>query len=216
MKLSKNTFDHLQHFSKINPNFLFKKGAEQTTIACSKNRLVMATLDTSFPTNFPIRDLSEFLKAVTSFSDPDIEFTKNKLIISENNEKIYFRPSNLKSLVLPGTGVKFPKTDYQFDIDRTQFLNLITAIKKHRLNYIFFNSDRKNLTITSDPTYRGSYVYEQFLGKIKDTFSFRFRAESLVCPIDDYEVSICTKGIARFQSKNCDYISYVAIENHKT
>lgn len=216
MKLSKNTFDHLKHFSTINPNFLFKKGAEQTTIAGTKGRLVSATLDTSFPLNFPIRDLRSFLKAVSSLNDPDVTFTKSKLTLSGKNERIYFKRGDIKSLILPSMEMKFPEADVEFDIDSSQFLTLINSLKRHYFSYMIFKGDGKTVITKTDSSYRDDYVYEQIIGKTDKKFSFRFIASNLVCPIDDYKVSISRKGVARFQSKTCDYISYVALEKSKS
>lgn len=215
MKLSKNTINQLKHFASISPNFIFKKGVEQTTIAGSKNRAVSATFDTAFPMNFPIRNLSGFLKAVSSLDDPDVKFTKSQLTISDSNGKIYFERGKIRNLVLPSKEIKFPEADMEFDIDTAQYSSLVSSLRKHHFYYVYLKGDGKSILAVSSPTYRGEYVYEQILGKTKKKFSFKFLVSSLICPIDDYKVSISSKGIARFQSKNCDYISYAAIEIEK-
>lgn len=212
MKLSKNTLDYLKHFSTISPNFIFKKGAQQNTIAGSKNRAAQATLDTSFPLDFPIRDLGGFLKAVSNFEDPDITFTKSQLTVSGADGKMFFKPSKGKDLIFPSKGINFPKADVEFEISSAQYSTLVRSLRKHRFYHIHFEGDGKSIRAITDQTYRGEYAYEQTLGKTKKKFSFRFLVSNLICPIDDYKVSISTKGIARFKSKNCDYISYLAIE----
>lgn len=215
MKLSKNTLDHLKHFSTINPNFLFKKGAEQSTIAGSKGRIVAATLDTSFPLDFPIRDLGIFLKAVSSLNDPDIEFTKSKLTLRGKDGKIYFKKSDPKNLVLPSKKITFPETDIEFDIGRDHFSTLINSLKKHHFYDVNFKGDGKAIVIKTNGSHREDYVFEQTIGKTDKKFSYRFVVSNLICPIDDYKVSISRKGIARFQSKSSDYISYIAVEKPK-
>jgi hypothetical protein len=212
MKLSKNTLDHLKHFSTINPNFLFQKGVEQTTIAGSKSRIVATTLDTSFPLNFPIRDLGIFLKAVSSLNDPDIKFTKSKLTISGDDGKISFKKSDIKNLILPSKKITFPATDIEFDINKTQFSTLINSLKRNHFYDVVFKGDGRTIIAKSETSHREDYVYEQSIGKTDKKFSFRFVASNLICPIDDYKVSISKKMIARFQSKSCDYISYIAVE----
>lgn len=215
MKLSKNTLDYLKHFSTINPNFIFKKGVHQSTIACSKNRVAIATLDTDFPLDFPIQNLGGFLKAVSSFYNPDIKFTESQLIISGKDGKIFFRPSKKKDLILPTKTINFPKTDVEFEISSTQYSTLIRALRNHHFGYVYFKGDGKFIRAITDQEYRGDYMYEQSLGKSSEKFSYKFLISSLICPTDDYKISISSKGIARFQSKNCDYISYLAIEKEK-
>lgn len=212
MKLSKDTLSYLKHFSTISPNFLFKKGAQQITIAGSKNRVVQATLDTRFPFNFPIRDLGGFLKAVSNFDDPEITFTKSQLTISGKDGEIHFKPVERKGLILPRKEINFPKADVEFEISSTQYSTLMGSLKKHNFYFLYLEGDGRSIKARTTPAYRGEYVYEQFLGKTNKKFSFKFRVSTLVCPIDDYKISISSKGIARFKSKNCDYISYAAIE----
>ena len=212
MKLSKDTLNYLKHFSTINPNFLFKKGAQQNTIAASKNRAVQATLDAGFPMNFPIRDLGGFLKAVSNFDDPEIKFTKSQLTISGKGGEIHFKPVARNELILQKKEINFPKEDFEFEISNIQFSSLMKTLRKNYFHYVYFEGDGKEVTARTDPTYRGEYVYQQVIGKTNKKFSFKFLTSNLICPIDDYTVSISSKGIARFKSKNCGYISYAAIE----
>lgn len=212
MKLSKNTLSYLTHFSTISPNFIFKKGALQKTIAGAKNRIVEATLDTSFPMDFPIRDLKGFLKALSNFDDPEIKFAKSQLTVSGKDGKIHFTPSKRKDLILPSKEVTFPRADIEFDISSTQYSTLIKSLMKHSFCYVYLEGDSKAIKALTAPSFRGEYVYEQTLGKTNKNFSFRFLISNLICPIDDYRISLSSKGIARFKSKNCDYVSYVAIE----
>ncbi len=212
MKLSKNTLSYLTHFSTISPNFIFKKGAQQRTIAGAKNRMVEATLDTSFPLDFPIRDLKGFLKALSNFDDPEIKFTKSQLTVSGKDGKIHFTPSKRKDLILPSKGVTFPKSEIEFDISSTQYSTLIKSLMKHSFYDLYLEGDGKAIKVLTTPSFRGVYVYEQTLGKTNKNFSFRFLISNLICPIDDYKISLSSKGIARFKSKNSDYVSYAAIE----
>lgn len=212
MKLSKNTLSYLTHFSTISPNFIFKKGVQQKTIAGTKNRMVEATLDTNFPMDFPIRDLKGFLKAISNFDDPEVKFAKSQLTVSGRDGKIHFTPSKRKDLILPSKGITFPRADIEFDISSTQYSTLIKSLMKHSFYDVFLEGDGNTIKVLTTPSFRGDYVYEQTIGKTNKSFSFRFLISNLICPIDDYRISLSSKGIARFKSKNCDYVSYVAIE----
>jgi hypothetical protein len=213
MKFSRETINHLKHFSTINPNFIFKKGAQQKTIAGAKNRVVLATLDTIFPVDFPIRDLRGLLKALSHFDNPDIKFTRSQLTVSGKDGKISFAPSKRRDLILPSKEINFPRADIEFEISSAQYSTLINSLKKHSFYCVRLEGDGNEIKAITSPTYRGEYVYEQLLGKTNKRFSFRFLVSNLLCPIDDYTISLSSKGIARFKSKNCDYISFAAIEH---
>jgi hypothetical protein len=213
MKFSKETINHLKHFSTINPNFIFKKGAQQKTIAGAKNRVVQATLDTIIPLDFPIRDLRGLLKALSNFDNPDIKFTRSQLTVSGKDGKISFAPSKRRGLILPSKEIIFPRADIEFEISSAQYSTLINSLKRYSFYYVYLEGDGKEIKAITSPTFKGEYVYEQALGKTHKKFSFRFLVSNLLCPIDDYTISLSSKGIARFKSKNCDYISFAAIEH---
>ena len=78
----------------------------------------------------------------------------------------------------------------EFDIDTAQYSSLVSSLRKHHFYYVYLKGDGKSILAVSSPTYRGEYVYEQILGKTKKKFSFKFLVSSLICPIDDYKVSI--------------------------
>lgn len=210
MKLSNKTINYLKHFATISPNFLFRQGNKQSAISPIKDRVAMATFDTSFPANFPLGNLGGFLKVVSSFENPDLKFTKTRITISDESGSIYFKPAKLEDLIVQEKEIKFPNADFEFDITRDQISSIIKSLKNHSFYTIYFNGNGKNISAVTESAYRGDYVYEQLLGKTNKKFSFRFLSRNLFCPIDDYKVSIGTKGIAMFQSKTSDYISYVA------
>ena len=61
MKLSNKTLEVLKNFSNINQNILIEEGNVVRTISTMKNILGSATITESFPIEFGIYDLNEFL-----------------------------------------------------------------------------------------------------------------------------------------------------------
>ena len=74
MKISDNTKDVLKNFSTINSGIRVKEGNKLETISNMKNILAVATVSESFPTNFSIYNLPEFLGATSLLEDPEFEF----------------------------------------------------------------------------------------------------------------------------------------------
>ena len=61
MKLSDKTVNLLKNFSNINQSILFKEGSKLRTISVMKNILAEAEVNESFPKDFGIYDLNQFL-----------------------------------------------------------------------------------------------------------------------------------------------------------
>ena len=61
MQLHNDTIDILKNFSEINQNLLVKEGNTLSTISVMKNILADAEVSESFPKEFGIYDLNDFL-----------------------------------------------------------------------------------------------------------------------------------------------------------
>ena len=63
MNLSNETVSVLKNFSTINQNLVIKSGDSISTISAQKNIVAKATVKETFPKDFAIYDLNEFLAA---------------------------------------------------------------------------------------------------------------------------------------------------------
>ena len=81
MKLSKGTLDILKNFSNINPSITFKEGQELSTLSIQKNILSRAVVEETFPRNFAIYDLQQFLSGVSLFENPELDFDNPNYVI---------------------------------------------------------------------------------------------------------------------------------------
>ena len=68
MKISEQTKEVLKNFSNINQNLLVKSGTTLTTMSTMKNIVAKAEVKESFPKEFAIYDLNEFLSALTKLN----------------------------------------------------------------------------------------------------------------------------------------------------
>ena len=74
MKLSSYTTSVLKNFATINQNLLIRKGNELLTMSAMKNVYGRANIEETFPKEFAIYDLNEFLAALSIFAVPILEF----------------------------------------------------------------------------------------------------------------------------------------------
>ena len=61
MKLSKETLSLIKNYASINNNLLFKPGNTLSTIAVSNTIMSSSTVAETFPSEFGIYDVNEFL-----------------------------------------------------------------------------------------------------------------------------------------------------------
>ena len=86
MKFSQETMNVLKNFSQINQGIFFKKGDVVSTISPQKNILAEATIKESFPRDFGIYDLPNFLSVLSlSKEDPEVDFQDKQLTLIGNN-----------------------------------------------------------------------------------------------------------------------------------
>ena len=67
MNLSNETVSVLKNFATINQNLVIKSGNSISTISAQKNIIAKATVKETFPKDFAIYDLNEFLAALSLF-----------------------------------------------------------------------------------------------------------------------------------------------------
>lgn len=113
MKLSPETIEILENFSKINPNLRIVRGSVLQTVGEPASIFARATLKEEFPVNYGIYDLKQFLNTIAMFKDPDLEFSEDVLHIVDSadtsihteyyaaDESILTRIPNVKQLPTP-------------------------------------------------------------------------------------------------------------------
>ena len=74
MKLTSNTISILKNFSTINQNLMVKTGNILSTMSAMKNIVAQAEVTETFPQEFAIYDLNEFLSALSLFEEPELNF----------------------------------------------------------------------------------------------------------------------------------------------
>jgi len=90
MKISQQTLSILKNFATINGNILVRAGSNLSTISPQKNILANANVAESFPLEFAIYDLSQFLSAVSLFEDADFDFAEKYVTISSGRRSIKY------------------------------------------------------------------------------------------------------------------------------
>ena len=214
MQLSKETLNLIKNFSSINGSLMLKAGNKLATISEGKNVMSEVTIAETFPSDFGIYDLNEFLNVVSLFSDTNLDFSEKYVLVSDGGtSKIkYFAAGEGVVKAAPAT-IKFPSADVTFTLEAGQLAMIqrtSSVLKASDVSIV--GADGKLKVIVSDKKNDTSNAYEVTLGDTDETFKANIKVENLKMLPNDYEVSISKKKISKFKHTASDLTYYVAIE----
>jgi hypothetical protein len=214
MKISENTFEVLKNFSGINPSISVKSGNVLRTVSEQKNILAQAVVNESFPQDFAVYDLNQFLGLASLFEDADYEFESNSVVLKEGKNKsryTYTDPSMVTAA--PEKNLELPSTEVRFKLAFADLKKVVNAANQLALPEVIVRGKDKKVTLvatdTKNPT---SNEFSHNLGVMTEAdFEFVFKVENLKFMQDDYDVSISSKGISNFKGVKVQY--WVATES---
>lgn len=222
MKLSEHTVSLLKNFASINPSILIKPGNLLQTMNTGSSIIATAAINESFPKEFAIYDLNQFLSAISMFKECDIEFADGYLDLKgEGNSSIRYwcaEPSLIKTRV---SEVKLPSEDVQFYLPEAALSKVLKAASILGLPELAFASDGHKLSVKAiDSRSNSSNSMDVELAENEGgaRFNIIFQVDNLKMIVKDYTVTICAKGITRFSNvaQEKPLVYYVASSVHST
>lgn len=218
MKLSKRTIGLLKNYASINPSIFIPAGNLLQTIAISKNIVSYSEADETFPVDFAIYDLFEFLSVVDLFKDPDFEFDTDSVTISSDGSKCTYVYAEKTIIEYPKNKLNFPATDISFKLSKDHLDKLLRAASTLGLPCLCVTKDGTNIIVkVVDPKNPSSNTYSCVVAEDTSSYDYEFfiKHEHMKMVKDDYEVSISRKLISQFESS--DQITYfVALEKNSS
>ena len=214
MKLNDQTVSILKNFSTINQNLVIKEGSEIATMSAMKNIVAKATVEESFPVEFAIYDLNEFLSALSRFANPDLDFQENYVVITEAGSKgksfkyWYSEPSVVttpsKEVTMPSSEVKFPLQS-----------NVLSEVQKAAAVIgapdMVLEDDELRVTDKKNDT-ANSYSTPLDTESNGANYKFWFKVENLKLLPGCYDVEVSSKRISHFQNKKLPVGYFIALE----
>jgi len=217
MKLSKDTLSIFKNFSAINTNLTLKAGNKLTTLSSGKNIIAEAIVSDSFPIEFGIYDLNEFLGALSLFADPELDFKEKFVTIKEGSHSIKYYGAAPSVLTVVPVIKQFPTPDIEFDLTSVmlnQIQRVASILKSSDFSII---GDGTIIAVSvGDKTNATSNTFYSEIGTTDKIFRVNIKVENLKMMSSDYRVSIAAKKISRFVSQNLDLLYFIAIELDST
>ena len=226
MNISKETLDVLHNFASINPNILIGPGQDLKTIAEAKNILAQAHIPETFPTEFGIYDLNEFLAVIGLIQTPDLEFDEDKVVIKYGDiSRVNYYYSEKEILTTPTKEITMPDPELSINIteDHINQIRKASAVLGHS-ELVICGGLRANQRGGPKGTIRAevydvndatSNVFSLVLDNANsctNDFKFIFNIPNLKLLPGDYYVNISSKLISHWTSSTYPINYFIALE----
>ena len=222
MNLSNETVSVLKNFATINQNLVIKEGSNISTMSAMKNIIASAEVKESFPLDFAIYDLNEFLAALSLFEKPDLDFHKDFVVMTESGstgKSLKYWYSDPSVVTTPTKEISMPESEVSFTLENDMLINVQKAaavIGAPDMALEAMSSgvallkvtDKKNATAND---YAVKVDINNDDGK-NVPYKFWFKVENLKLLSGTYDVSISSKNISHFVNANVDIKYWIALE----
>ena len=231
MNLSNETVSVLKNFATINQNLVIKSGSNISTMSAMKNIVASAEVKETWPTDFAIYDLNEFLSALSLFEKPSLDFKDDFVVITEDGSNqsmagnhwpgkaLKYWYSDPSVVTTPTKEITMPDCEVNFSLENTMLGDVQKAAAVIGVPDMVLEAmdsgtallkvtDKKNATAND---YAVKVGVNNKDGK-NLSYKFWFKVENLKLLSGTYDVSISSKNISHFVNTNVDIQYWIALE----
>ena len=218
MYLSTETVALLKNFSTINQSILIKEGKKIRSMSVMKNILVEAEIDEEFTRDVAIYDLNQFLNCLSLVPGAEINLEENSIVITDGTNSVDYRYSDPSVIAAPpDKELKLPSEDVSVVLteDHLETVKKAAAVLQIPDVSLVGNGEVIELTVR-DKKNSGSNSYRIQVGETDTVFQFNLKVENLKLVPGDYDVTVSSKNLAKFESHSRPLVYFVAIEPDST
>ena len=215
MKLSENTIAVLKNFASINQSILVKNGNKLRTISVMKNILAEAEVNETFPCDFAIYDLNQFLNGLSLHQDPELDFSNDThVVIREGKRRVKYFFADPEVIVSPPEKeISLPSKDVCFQLEHSQLDKLKKAAAVYSLDDLSAIGDAGVIRlVVRDKKNDTSNEYSIVVGETDQEFVYNFKVENLKIIPTNYDVVISSKLLSQFTNERYNINYYIALE----
>ena len=216
MKFSDQALTVLKSFSSINKSILMQPGNVLKTITPEKTLVAQATIPDQIPSQACIYDLSRFLSILSLHSEPDVEFHDKYFVINEGKKRTRYAFADISMIhTPPDKEITIPSADVQVNVTWDDLQSVLKAAGVLQFTEVaFVGQDGKVSLKAVDSSSANADDYGIEIGTTSDEFSIVIKTDNLKLLPQDYQVTLCAKGISEFKGENATY--FVAIDTKST
>jgi len=216
MKFSDQALTVLKSFSSINKSILMQPGNVLKTITPEKTLVAQATIPDQIPSQACIYDLSRFLSILSLHSEPDVEFHDKYFVINEGKKRTRYAFADVSMIhTPPDKEITIPSADVEVNVTWDDLQSVLKAAGVLQFTEVaFVGQDGKVSLKAVDASSANADDYGIEIGNTSDEFSIVIKTDNLKLLPQDYQVTLCAKGISEFKGENATY--FVAIDTKST
>ena len=220
MKVSEKTINLLRNYANINQSIEFREGNVLKTVSPLNTILASVEVEEQFTRTFPIYELNRFLGTLALFQNPELDFTDNGVVISDENHEATYRYCGSSSMFQtpPEKNITFPDAEVSFELSQDQFKKTINAANTLGLPEVVVEGNGSDIQlVVSDTGNTSSDIFSTTVGKTDKTFRMIFKTENLNKIMEGtYNVSLSSKRISHFTRKGDSLQYWIALEQNST
>jgi hypothetical protein len=217
MKLDPKTVAILENFAQINPRIVIKPGNELRTMSpASESVFAFAKVAETFPREFAILDINQFLGILSLDKDSDIQFEDKYLIIKQGKSSIRYVYAEPSLIVQPPEGEPSADWDITFNLsvdDLTKTMKALSILKHNEIAFVGKDGVLSVAAINSKDTV-STASFSTEIGATDKEFCYIIEADTLKLIKQNYAVSITSAGISRFKADDVEY--WIALSTKST
>ena len=216
MKFSDRTLTILKSFSTINKSIQMKPGNVLRTVTPEKTLIAIAKIPDEIPSEACIYDLSRFLSIHGLYSDPDVEFHEKNFTISEGRQKTKYVFADVSMIhAAPEKEINIPSNDVEIDVSWEDMQSVLKAAGVLQFNEIAFVGEEGKCYLRAiDRANKNADAFGVEIGETDAEFTIIIKSENLKLLPQDYKVTLCAKGISKFEGEDVTY--FIGIDTEST
>jgi hypothetical protein len=203
----------------INSNIHVMPGNELVTVSPHKNIMFTAKVDETFPTEFAIWDLNQFLSTYSLLTDSEVVFGENHCVITSGRQscKYHYADTRLVNGCRPPNKLNLPPVRVVFDLPQQELTDLLRAAAVLQLPDIMFTNEEGVVKIVAfDKEKANTTNRYEIEAEPKDmqqncVFKIFIKSENLKLLPGDYEISLCEKLAIQMKHQDLDATYVLAV-----
>ena len=222
MELNEKTIDLLKNFSGVNPNIMIRAGNTLKTMSEARNVLATAEVDESFPQEFGIYDLNEFISVLGLVDTPSLKFNDEYVTISDSSgrSQVKYFFSAEETLTTPSKDITMPATELSFEMtnDTLNKLKRAASTLGHDEVSISSKDNIVNMSVVDSKNSTSNTYSIDIDAEFPEgaTFNFIMSIANLKILPGDYKVDVSSKLITQWSHKELNVKYWIALEKSST
>ena len=218
MELSDRSLQVLKNFSGINQNIIIRSGNTLRTVAEARNVLATATVDESFPKDFGIYDLNEFIGVLGLVDTPRLKFEDDYVLVGDSTgrSKVKYFFSSEDTLTAPSKDVTMPEPEVSFVLtnDTLNKLKRAASTLGHDQVSITNKNGILSLSVVDSENSTSNTFSIDIDGEFKSDMQFNviINISNLKILPGDYDVQLSSKLITQFKNREVNVTYWIALE----